>query len=66
MDLMRGGMDVCREEKAPFSLFVGMNEEREWRSPFLNQSQSSLQNSKSSQLTEPGCRLTELQFGDPR
>ena len=66
MDLMRGGIDGCGEGKALFSLFAGVNEEREWNSPFLSQSQNSLQNSGSSRLTEPGCRLTGLQFGDPR
>ena len=37
MDLMRGSMDACGEGKALFSLFAGVNEEREWKSPFLNQ-----------------------------
>ena len=41
MDLMRGGMDVYGEGKALFSLSVGVNEKREWKSPFLNQSQNS-------------------------
>ena len=65
MDLMRGGMDVCGEGNALFSLFAGVNKEKEWKSPFLNQSQNLLQNSGSSRLTEPGCQLTELQFSDP-
>ena len=38
-DLMRGGMSVCGEGNALFYLFAGVNEEWEWKSPFLNQSQ---------------------------
>lgn len=45
-------MDACGEGKSLFSLFAGVNEEREWNSPFLNQSQSSFQNFGSSRLTE--------------
>ena len=51
MDFMRGDMDVCGEGKALISLFVGVNEEREWKSSFLNQSQNSLQNSGSMSVT---------------
>ena len=52
MDLMRGGMDACGEGNALFFLFAGVNEEREWNSPFMNQSQNSFQNSGSIRLTK--------------
>ena len=45
-------MGVCGEGKDLFSLFTGVNEEWEWKSPFLNQSQNSFQNSGNCQLTE--------------
>ena len=64
MDLMRGGMDVYGEGNALFSLVCKC----EWRKGVellsFEPSQNSLQNSGSSRLTEPGCQLTELQYGD--